>query len=89
MLNARPATNPQFSLPTSVIIFFLNPFVNLHSPTLRSMIYLALHIPLHLALQDFRVHFSEKALVPYHTWMCITHNGLQKKGEGLVYLQTQ
>lgn len=63
--------------------------MSLDTPNLTSMIYLALHIALDLSLQDFRAHFSEKALVPYHTWMCTTHNSLQKKGEGLVQLQTQ
>lgn len=62
--------------------------MSLDTPNLTSMIYLALHIALDLALQDFTAHFPEKALVPCHTWVCINHDGLQKK-EGLVQLQTQ
>lgn len=49
------------------------------------MIYIALHRALDLALQDFRAHCLEEALVPFHTWMCVTHNN---KGEELVHLQT-
>lgn len=62
--------------------------MSLDTPDLTSMIYIALHTALDLALQDFRAHVLEKALVPHHTWMWITHNNLQNKGEGLVHLQT-
>jgi len=89
VLNAKHAASAQSPLPTSeasLIIFFLDPFMSFNTLNLTSMIGLAFRVALDLALQDFRAHFSER---PYPTWMCVTHNGRQKKGEGLVQLQSQ